>query len=70
MWGHGLDRFGSGQGRVASNCECGNEASGSLKSGETLEQLENDGLSRMTLLHGVLTYDTVMMVAEATEIYR
>jgi len=55
---------------VASNCECGNEASGSLKSGETLEQLENDGLSRMTLLHGVLTYDTVMMVAEATEIYR
>ena len=36
-WGHGLDRFGSGQGQVAGYCECGNEPSGSIKCGEFLE---------------------------------
>ena len=34
MWGHGLDRAGSGQGRVADTCECGNKISGSIKCGE------------------------------------
>jgi hypothetical protein len=29
--GHRLDRSGSGQGKVAGSCECGNEPSGSLK---------------------------------------
>ena len=29
--GHGLDRFGSGQGQVAGCCECDNEPSGSIK---------------------------------------
>ena len=31
--GHGLDRSGSGQGQVASCCECGNELSGVIKCG-------------------------------------
>jgi hypothetical protein len=34
--GHGLDWFGSGQGKVAGCCECGNELSGSMKSGISL----------------------------------
>ena len=40
MWGYGLDRAGSGKGQVAGTCECGNEASGSMKSGEFLNQLK------------------------------
>jgi len=31
MWGHGLDRAGSGQRQVAGTCECGNEPSGFIK---------------------------------------
>jgi hypothetical protein len=30
-WDHELDRSGSGQGELASSCECGNEHSGSIK---------------------------------------
>ena len=37
MWGYGLDLSGSGQGQVASTCECGNELSGSIKCGEFLD---------------------------------
>ena len=35
--GHGLDRSGPDQGRVAHSCECGNELSGYIKCGESLE---------------------------------
>jgi hypothetical protein len=35
--GFGLDWAGSGQGQVASACECGNEPSGSIKRGEFLD---------------------------------
>jgi hypothetical protein len=31
MGEHGLDQSGSGQGQVASFCECGNERLGSIK---------------------------------------
>ena len=34
--GYGLDRAGSGYGKVAVSCECGNEHSGSIKCGEFL----------------------------------
>ena len=34
MWGYGLDRTGSGQGKMADICDCGNEPSGSIKCGE------------------------------------
>jgi hypothetical protein len=34
MLGNRLDRAGSGQGQVLDTCECGNETSGSIKSGE------------------------------------
>jgi hypothetical protein len=37
MWGHGLDQVGSGLGQVAGTCECGNEASGSIKCWEFLD---------------------------------
>ena len=37
MWGHGLERGGSGQGQVAGICECGNEPSSSIKCGEFLD---------------------------------
>jgi hypothetical protein len=37
MRGHGLDRFGSGQGQVADFRECGNDPAGSIKCGEFLE---------------------------------
>jgi hypothetical protein len=37
MWGYGLDWAGSGYTQVASNCEGGNELSGSIKRGEFLE---------------------------------
>jgi hypothetical protein len=36
MCGYGLDGAGSGQGKVADTCECGNESSGSIKCGEFL----------------------------------
>jgi len=39
MWGHGLDRAGSGCGQVAGTCECGNEHSGFIKCEEFLVQL-------------------------------
>jgi hypothetical protein len=35
--GYGLDWAGSGYREVAGNCECGNEPSGSIKSGEFLD---------------------------------
>jgi hypothetical protein len=35
--GHGLNVSGSGQGQVASACECGYEPSGCIKCGEFLE---------------------------------
>jgi len=34
---YGLDRAGSGYGKVAGTCECGNEPSGSIKCGEFLD---------------------------------
>jgi hypothetical protein len=37
MWGHGLDRSGSGQGQMAGTCKCGNECSRSIKCGEFLD---------------------------------
>ena len=30
MWGHGLNRYGSGYEQVAGTCECGHEPSGSI----------------------------------------
>ena len=33
-WKHGVDSYGSGQGQVASSCECGNELSGCIECGE------------------------------------
>jgi hypothetical protein len=37
LWGYGLDWAGSGYRRVAGNCECGKELSGSIKCGEFLD---------------------------------
>jgi len=37
MWGHGLDRGGSGQGQVAGTYECVNEPSASVRYGEFLD---------------------------------
>ena len=37
MWGHGLDRFGSGYGQMAESCECGNESLSSIKRREYLD---------------------------------
>jgi hypothetical protein len=37
MWGHGLDRSGSGHGQVAGTCKRGNEPSGSKKCDEFLD---------------------------------
>ena len=36
MGRHGLDSIGSGRGYLAFACECGNEHSGFIKSGEFL----------------------------------
>jgi hypothetical protein len=36
---HRLDQSGSGQGKAAGCCECGDEPSGSIKCGEFLEYL-------------------------------
>jgi hypothetical protein len=52
-WVYGLDRAGSGQGRVAGTCDCGNESSGWIKCGEFLDQLKPVSFLRRTLLHGV-----------------
>jgi hypothetical protein len=38
--GYGLDWAGSGYRQVASNCECSNESSGSIKRGEFLDWLQ------------------------------
>ena len=40
MGGHGVDGVGLGQGQVAGTCECGNEPSGSIRSGEFLDWLK------------------------------
>ena len=37
MWGHGLDRAGSGYGYLVETFECGKELSGSIKCGELVE---------------------------------
>jgi hypothetical protein len=37
MWGHKLDRSGSGQGHVAGTCECGNGTMNPIKCGEFLD---------------------------------
>ena len=37
MWGHGLNRAGSGYRQVAGTCECGNEPLDSIKFGEFLD---------------------------------
>ena len=37
MWGHGLDRAGSGYGQVAGMCEYCKEPSGSIKCAEFLD---------------------------------
>ena len=34
--GYGLDRAGSGYGKLVGTCECGNEPPGSIKCGEFL----------------------------------
>jgi hypothetical protein len=39
MWGHGLDRAGSGWGQVAGTCKCSNENSVFIKCGEFVVQL-------------------------------
>ena len=44
MWGHGLDRGGSGQEQVASICECANKHSDSIKCREYLDQLRTGQL--------------------------
>ena len=44
MWICGLDWAGPGQRQVACACECGNEASGSVKCGEFLEQRQTGQL--------------------------
>jgi hypothetical protein len=36
-WEYGMDSAGSGYRHVAGTCECGNEPSGSIKSGELLD---------------------------------
>jgi hypothetical protein len=41
MWGHGLDRAGSGWGQVAGTYKCGNETSGSLKCRKFPDWLRN-----------------------------
>ena len=37
MWGHGLNRAGSGHGEMGGSGECGNESSGSITCGEFLD---------------------------------
>jgi len=37
VWGYGLDRAGSGWGKVAGNRDCGNELSDSIKCREILD---------------------------------
>jgi len=37
MRGHGLDWSGSGLGKVADTCKCGNEPLGSMQRGEFLD---------------------------------
>ena len=44
MWVYGLGRFGSGQGKMAGTCECGNEHSGSIKCEDFLDQLKTNQL--------------------------
>jgi hypothetical protein len=39
MWGHRLDRTGSGKAQVAGSCECDNENSGSIKWGKCLDYM-------------------------------
>jgi hypothetical protein len=37
IWRHGMNRSGTGQGKLAGACECVNELSGSIKCGEFLD---------------------------------
>ena len=53
MWGHELDRAGSGWGQLAGTCGCSNEPSGSIKCGEFFEQLKLFSFSRRTVLCAV-----------------
>jgi hypothetical protein len=50
---HGLDQSGSGEGQVASSCECGYEPSGSINAGNFLSSSGRFSFSGRTLLHGV-----------------
>jgi len=64
MWGYGLDGAGSGYGQVAGTCECGNDLSGSIKSGNFLTSWEPFSFSRRTLLRG--ESKKVMVTKEVT----
>ena len=44
MWVYGLDWAGPGQKQLADTCECVNEPSGSVKRGESLDQLQTGWL--------------------------
>ena len=44
MWGYGLDRSGSGWGKMAGSCEWSNKPSGSIKYGEFLDWLKTEWL--------------------------
>jgi hypothetical protein len=47
--GCGPDRAGSGKGKVAGTCECSNEASGSINSGNFLTSLKPVSFSNRAL---------------------
>ena len=44
MCGYGLNGADFGQAQVVGTCECGNETSGSIKSGKFLDQLQTGQL--------------------------
>jgi hypothetical protein len=44
MWGHGLEGAGSEGRQVAGTCECGNEPSGSINTGEFFDWVRTDQL--------------------------
>ena len=53
MWVYGLDWAGPGYRQVAEACECGNEPSGSVKSGNFLTSSKPVSCSGRTLHRGV-----------------
>ena len=67
MWGYGLDRSGSAQGRGAGTCECGNEPSGSIKCGELLDWLrtgqflKQDSVSQSQVVWSLLPANREML---------